>query len=85
MRTSNFFGGVEQAIAKERQRQDLKWGLEHDSQHRLGDWLSILHTEIDEAYYASTKAQCLTEIIHVAAVAMACLEHFGIPKELKDV
>ena len=80
-RISNFYNEVEQAVAKERQRQDLKWGEAHDEEHSLADWIHIMRREVYEALYAETTDTSLTEVIHVAAVAMACLEHFGIPKE----
>lgn len=69
-------------VLHERLRQDAKWGALHDAQHDLGGWLAILQRELEEARVAPNDAECLTEILHVAAVAVAALEWHGVPEQL---
>lgn len=79
------FHGVIAAVKAERQRQADKWGSEHDSRHTLEDWLEIIGREDFEAatafFDAGDEKACRQEILHVAAVAVAALEWFGVPEE----
>jgi len=71
---------VLEAIKKERNFQDRKWGSLNIRSHELGSWLLIMEHELKEAKDAWTKpgyeadTDVFKEIIHVAAVAVACLE-----------
>lgn len=69
------------AIKAERERQGLRWGSKHDSCHSLMDWLSILAREVEEAIAEAHEDGALTELLRVAAVAMAALEWCGVPEE----
>ncbi len=73
------FQRVIQEVARERERQDAKWGEAHDAQHGLQDWLDILRDELGEAQIAYGRDECLRELIHLAAVAVATLQHYGVP------
>ena len=69
-----------QLINQERDRQDAKWG---EQNHNLSDWLVILGEEYGEACEASLEvkfgkgniADFRSEIVQVAAVAVAILEY----------
>ncbi len=77
------FHGVVAAVKTERQRQDAKWGNEHDSRHTLEDWLEIIGREDYEAsveFAAGDEKACRQELLHVAAVAVAALEWYGVPE-----
>ncbi|PJN90728.1 hypothetical protein, partial [Bacillus sp. mrc49] len=66
------------AVETERFRQDALWGKQR---HSYGDWLKILVEEVGEVAQAMQKDQrwgkdsdasnLYTELIHVAAVAVA--------------
>lgn len=61
-------------IEQERQRQDNKWG---EQSHHPGMWMMILSEEVGEAAKAALEGnneQWQTELIQVAAVAVAALE-----------
>lgn len=63
-----------QNIALERRRQDAKWG---EQNHDAFLWLAILGEEFGEAAKAAIEgriAYMRTELIHVAAVAVAAIE-----------
>jgi len=63
-----------QNIALERRRQDAKWG---EQNHDAFLWLAILGEEFGEAAKAAVEgriADLRTELIHVAAVAVAAIE-----------
>ncbi len=73
------FQRVIQEVARERGRQDEKWGETHDAKHSLQDRLDILRDELGEAQVAYDRETCLTELVHVAAVAVCALQHYGVP------
>lgn len=68
-------------VGLERVRQDIKWGIQR---HVYGDWLKILVEEVGEVAQAMQKGfvsqketdadDLYTELIHVAAVAVAIAE-----------
>jgi hypothetical protein len=63
-----------QNIALERRRQDAKWGVQN---HDAYFWLAILGEEFGEAAKAAVEDRAVdlrTELIHVAAVAVAAIE-----------
>ncbi|SDO80067.1 MazG-like family protein [Halobacillus aidingensis] len=76
-------------VEAERERQDAKWGLQR---HSYPYWLTILaeeHGEVAQAmqkgsvsYKNSDADDLYTELIHVAAVAVAIAEQV---KEERDV
>lgn len=80
--------GVIVEIAKERARQDKKWGIQN---HAPFKWLAILGEEVGEANKAALEDkpdEYRNELIQVAAVAMAMVEchdrHMEAAKEEKD-
>lgn len=61
-------------IARERHRQDLKWGEQNHTDER---WLTILVEEVGELakeIYEGNKADLTDELVQVAAVAIVWLE-----------
>ena len=76
--TAQTFNALE-AVAKERQRQDSKWG---EQSHSPELWLAILVEEVGEVAkeVAESQAKPLdvgayrTELIQVAAVAISAIE-----------
>lgn len=69
------------AIMEERKRQDEKWGA--DKPQSLPGFLLILEAELNEAKLGwlkdlSGKSAPLNEIVQLAAVAVACLERYGV-------
>lgn len=71
------------AIGQERQFQDQKHGHPDDNPHSIGAWLLILEAELAEAKLACIKGQegrnnVISEIIQIAATAVACLEQHGV-------
>ena len=75
---------VFKAITEERNYQDQKWGTRF---HDVGAWLLIMESELEEAKSAWCKAdgkadvRSLEEIIQVAAIAVACLEHHALENQ----
>lgn len=68
------------AISEERVYQDMKYGRDG---HSVGAWLLIMMKELDEAIEACIKPaegrnNVISEIIQVAATAVACLEQYGV-------
>lgn len=78
--TSQTFNVIE-AVAKERQRQDAKWG---EQAHPPEWWMAILVEEVGEAAQevlglrfgdaAKAHGDLRTELLHVAAVAVSAIE-----------
>ena len=70
------------AIDKERLYKDQKWGPLESRSHEAGAWLTVLRVELREAEEAWAKrpddADCLREILQIAAVCVAALEQFGV-------
>ena len=73
------FQRVIQEVARERGRQDEKWGESHDAKHSLQDWLNIMRDELGEAQNANSQEECLIELIHLTAVTVAAIQHWGTP------
>jgi hypothetical protein len=71
--------GLYEAIDRERDYQDRKWGLPN---HDLPGWLLILESELNEAKQAWVKGHgnedCLRELLQVVAVGVAALEQHGV-------
>ena len=69
------------AIGRERDYQDAKWGTPANYPHSVGEWLLILESELQEAKQAWCKGMgdydALLELMQVAAVAVACMEQHG--------
>lgn len=71
-----------QAILKERQFQDQKHGHPDENPHTIGAWILVLEAELAEAKAACIKGgvdrnNVISEIVQVAATAVACLEQWG--------
>lgn len=69
------------AIVKERGRQDTKFGA--DKQQSVAGFLLVLEAELQEAKDGWKNGRIdehapLNEILQVAAVAVACLEKYGV-------
>jgi NTP pyrophosphatase (non-canonical NTP hydrolase) len=63
-------------IRNERNRQERSWGVQN---HQPEHWLCILFEEVGEASAAMLKNQMTqyrTEMVQVAAVAVAAIESF---------
>jgi len=72
---------VYQAIDLERLRQDKKFG--QDKQQSVAGFLLALESELQEAKEGWIKGKIdkhapLNEILQIAAVAIACLEKYGV-------
>jgi hypothetical protein len=72
---------VFEAIAQERQKQEDKWGA--NKPQSLPGYLMILESELEEAKRGwiknlPGKSAPLNEIVQLAAVAVACLERYGL-------
>lgn len=81
---------VFEEVAAERDRQDVKWGYPRTQLSNF-EWMTILTEETGEAAEAClhlrygsaiTRADLIKEVTHVAAVAVAWLEHLCIAEEL---
>jgi len=77
------FGQVMDEIKKERQRQDAKYSTLEEKQQTVAGFILILRSELAEAEAGwmknvEGKHSSLAEILQVAAVAVACLEQYGI-------
>lgn len=75
--------GIEEAIRRERDRQDAKWGFPQD--HTVVEWMSILGEEYGEACQEANRVHfgkkdyddLRAELVQVAAVCVAILEEIG--------
>ena len=71
-----------EAVDKERECQDEKWGSPSDHPHTVFEWIGIMENELQEAkkaYFSRPSEHLmLAEIIQVIAVGVACLEQHGI-------
>lgn len=70
------------AVAEERVFQDAKHGHPDDNPHTIGAWILVLEAELAEAKLACIKGgegrnNVISEIIQIAATAVACLEQHG--------
>jgi len=82
MRTARL-SEVGNAITRERQFQDNKWGSIEEHGHTLGEWLLIAEAELAEAKNALIKGgegrnSLRSEIIQTLAVLVAALEEHGV-------
>lgn len=72
------------AIDRERTWQEHKWGTNSEHPHSVAEWLLIIESELNEAKQAWVKGSddvvALSELIQVAAVAVAALEQHGAPE-----
>lgn len=77
-------------VLRERERQTAKWGVQDHSPER---WLTILTEEVGEtaqailhdAYGGKAKGTYLTEITHVAAVALEMIEQMERDDEARRI
>jgi NTP pyrophosphatase (non-canonical NTP hydrolase) len=70
-----------QAIRRERQYQDRKYGMIHERNLLLDNYLGICRGELTEAWDAladGKRDEALLELLQVAAVAVAALEAHGL-------
>jgi hypothetical protein len=75
---------VLERIKQERNYQDHKWGTIQEHPHELLAWFAILQIELDHLKDAletgaNEKPNATTEFLHIAAVAVAALEQWGLP------
>jgi len=73
------------AIKRERDYQDEKWGSPLVNPHEIPAWLMIMRRELNEAMDEWTRRkgktanqEALKEILQVIAVGVACLEQHGV-------
>lgn len=72
---------IYEAIDRERDFQDRKWGHLHTRRHQIPTWLFILRKELEEAEMGWLKDgddQALRELLQVIAVGVACLEQYQV-------
>lgn len=70
-----------EAIDRERDYQDRKWGPLHTHKHEIPGWICIMREELREAEQGWLKDgddQALRELIQVLAVGVACLEQYRV-------
>lgn len=77
----NSFEDVMEAVRAERAYQDVKWGA--DRQQSLPGYLMVMEAELIEAKKGWIKNRVgksapLNEIVQIAAVAIGCLERYGM-------
>lgn len=77
--------GIFNAVVRERNYQDGKWGTIHDHPHTVLEWIDIMKKELQEAKQSPANEMMLEEVLQVIAVGFACLEQHGvIERELAD-
>lgn len=69
-------------VRAEREHQDNKWGTIDDKKQSLAGYLLVIRKELDEAEAGwmkniNGKHSALTELVQVAATAVACLQQHG--------
>lgn len=70
------------AIKEERRKQDAKWGSLAEKKQSVAGYLLVLENELNEAKQGWMKNvggrhSSLSEILQIAAVAVAALEQYG--------
>ena len=70
------------AVVEERRYQDGKFGNIQKTPHTIGEWILLIEAELAEAKEALIKGgagrdSVRSEIVQVAALAVACLEQHG--------
>lgn len=78
------------AIIEERQYQDNKWGSIEAHPHTVGEWILLIEDELNEAKRALIKGgtgrdSVISELVQVAALALACLEQHGLEERGRSV
>ena len=70
------------AIDREREYQDRKWGTIQEHPHEVPGWLLIIQSELNEAMeewvHNGGDKEALREILQVIATGVACLEQHGV-------
>lgn len=70
-------------IRKERECQNAKWGVAFDDKNTANDWSSYVTRYNGNASFAATPNEWRTQVVKVAALAVAALEAFdrngGLP------
>lgn len=70
------------AINRERDYQDRKWGTIEENPHEVTGWLLVMQGGMDEAIRGWQKGygdfDALRKVLQVVAVGCACLEQHGI-------
>lgn len=78
---------VYDAISRERDYQDKKWGNLDQHPHTISEWLWILHTEfkecVDKALLNEHDPEVLSELLQVVSVGVACLQQHGLVERLR--
>ena len=73
---------VFELIKQEREYQDFKWGTLDEKQQSLAGYMLVIRKELEEAENGwmknkKGKHSALTELVQVAATAVACLQQYG--------
>lgn len=69
------------AIRRERDHQDNKWGTVQEHPHTVAEWMLIMRKELQEAEQAWMKGgdeDAMREMLQVVAVGVAAMEQHGI-------
>lgn len=73
------------AVSKEREYQNTKWG-DHDQRLSIADWVVFMERHLNQAkaaLYNLTPEEALGEVRKVTALGVACMENKGVV-ERKD-
>lgn len=75
---------VYESVSSEREYQVRKWGVDHDENESVGNFLIYLERHLQlakDAYIDSMyESQALEHVRKVAALAVACMEQHGAPR-----
>jgi len=70
------------AVVREREYQDNKWGTIEDHPHDVPGWILIMRKELEEAedewVHNGGDVPALREILQVIAIGVAALEQHGV-------
>ncbi len=62
-------------LLDERDRQDERWGLEHDNKHINEDWLDFIECQINKIeYFPYSNEEFRERMVKIAALAMAAYQ-----------
>jgi hypothetical protein len=67
-------------INKEREHQEKKWGIKHDDNHPISDWLIFMRKYLNEAENALYESNCdgvMTAIKKITLLGVAAMESKG--------
>jgi hypothetical protein len=71
-------------IDKERQYQEIKWGVEFDNKNTANDWSAYISRYNGNASFAVSPTEWRKQMIKVAALAVAAVEAYDRNGSLPD-